>query len=195
MDACCGFLCIKLRPHAQTFFLHKLDETSSNRDQHGFHLCPRRLFPFVHSRNQKKERVDNCECSSSQRYCQRHLPGNFRNQILDEQEIEKRKITIGEKKMSDFLVPREKVSDIASKRPLADLFLETSIIFADIVGEFFCDVFLSLCSLTFCPHNTGFTAWSSARAPCQVFQLLESIFARFDEIASRRGVLKVETVV
>lgn len=40
----------------------------------------------------------------------------------------------------------------------------------------------------------GFTAWSSARDPTQVFILLETIFIAFDEIAVERNVFKVETV-
>eukprot|EP00980_Cylindrotheca_fusiformis_P013992 scaffold3650_cov76-Cylindrotheca_fusiformis.AAC.4 len=57
--------------------------------------------------------------------------------------------------------------------PLADLFPETTIIFADIVG---------------------FTAWASAREPAQVFILLETIYGAFDKHAYRRSVFKVETV-
>jgi class 3 adenylate cyclase len=40
----------------------------------------------------------------------------------------------------------------------------------------------------------GFTAWSSVREPSQVFTLLETIYAAFDRVASRRRVFKVETV-
>lgn len=40
----------------------------------------------------------------------------------------------------------------------------------------------------------GFTAWSSVRKPFQVFMLLETIFAAFDELAQARRVFKVETV-
>ena len=58
-------------------------------------------------------------------------------------------------------------------RPIADLFPETTILFADIAG---------------------FTAWSSAREPCQVFTLLEKIYGAFDRIAMKRNVFKVETV-
>lgn len=57
--------------------------------------------------------------------------------------------------------------------PLADLFPNTTIVFADIVG---------------------FTAWSSAREPQQVFRLLESLYMAFDKIAYRHGVFKIETV-
>ena len=56
---------------------------------------------------------------------------------------------------------------------MADLFPNTTIIFADIVG---------------------FTAWSSAREPQQVFTLLETIYAAFDRVAYRHNVFKVETV-
>jgi class 3 adenylate cyclase len=58
-------------------------------------------------------------------------------------------------------------------KPIADLFPETTLMFADMVG---------------------FTAWSSVREPCQVFTLLETVYHAFDEIAKRRGVFKVETV-
>jgi len=58
-------------------------------------------------------------------------------------------------------------------KPIADLFPNTTVVFADIVG---------------------FTAWSSVREPCQVFTLLETVYHAFDEIAKRRRVFKVETV-
>lgn len=40
----------------------------------------------------------------------------------------------------------------------------------------------------------GFTAWSSEREPSQVFVLLETLYQKFDTIASRLGVFKVETI-
>jgi class 3 adenylate cyclase len=58
-------------------------------------------------------------------------------------------------------------------RPIAEYFPHTTVMFADI---------------------SGFTAWSSTREPFQVFQLLETLYGAFDEIADRRGVFKVETV-
>eukprot|EP00980_Cylindrotheca_fusiformis_P000969 scaffold265_cov131-Cylindrotheca_fusiformis.AAC.4 len=57
--------------------------------------------------------------------------------------------------------------------PLADLFPNTSIVFADMAG---------------------FTAWSSAREPQQVFILLENIYGALDQIANRLAIFKVETV-
>ncbi|KAL7571614.1 hypothetical protein ACA910_011154 [Epithemia clementina (nom. ined.)] len=62
---------------------------------------------------------------------------------------------------------------LLSSKPIADLFTDTTVIFADICG---------------------FTAWSSVREPSQVFTLLETIYRAFDLIAKRRGVFKVETV-
>lgn len=79
-------------------------------------------------------------------------------------------------------VQQEDVSQSAKKlgvygnqenKPIADLFPEATIMFADIVG---------------------FTAWSSTREPSQVFTLLETIYSDFDEIARRRKVFKVETI-
>ena len=72
----------------------------------------------------------------------------------------------GAKKLSSGM------DDIGGK-PLADLFLETTVVFADIAG---------------------FTAWSSTREPSQVFTLLETLYQSFDKIAKRRRIYKVETV-
>lgn len=65
------------------------------------------------------------------------------------------------------------ITNIFKTKPIADLFPETTIMFADLVG---------------------FTAWSSTREPAQVFTLLETIYHAFDDIARRRRVFKVETV-
>mmetsp|Transcript_10346 Transcript_10346/g.22776 ORF Transcript_10346/g.22776 Transcript_10346/m.22776 type:complete len:1195 (-) Transcript_10346:89-3673(-) len=62
---------------------------------------------------------------------------------------------------------------VYGSKPIADIFPDTTIMFADIVG---------------------FTAWSSTREPSQVFTLLENIYKSFDDIATRRRVFKVETV-
>lgn len=58
-------------------------------------------------------------------------------------------------------------------QPIADLFPNCSVLFADIAG---------------------FTAWSSTRDPEQVFILLQTIYQAFDGIAKRRKVFKVETI-
>mmetsp|Transcript_20032 Transcript_20032/g.35262 ORF Transcript_20032/g.35262 Transcript_20032/m.35262 type:complete len:1107 (-) Transcript_20032:235-3555(-) len=56
---------------------------------------------------------------------------------------------------------------------IASFFPATTVMFADI---------------------SGFTAWASTREPAQVFQLLETIYGAFDEIARRKQIFKVETV-
>lgn len=56
-------------------------------------------------------------------------------------------------------------------RPIADLFTDCTVMFADIAN---------------------FTAWSSVREPGQVFTLLETLYGAFDQIAAKRGVFKVE---
>ena len=56
---------------------------------------------------------------------------------------------------------------------LPDLFLNSSIMVADVIG---------------------FAAWSSAREPHQVFKLLETLYETFDTIADKHDVFKVETV-
>jgi class 3 adenylate cyclase len=58
-------------------------------------------------------------------------------------------------------------------KPMADLFMDTTVLFADIAG---------------------FTAWASTREPSQVFMLLESLYYQFDKTAQKRGIFKVETI-
>jgi class 3 adenylate cyclase len=58
-------------------------------------------------------------------------------------------------------------------KPIADLFLDTSIMFADIVG---------------------FTNWSTQRSPNEVFRLLERLFWEFDELAAMHNVFKLGTI-
>jgi hypothetical protein len=67
----------------------------------------------------------------------------------------------------------ESEAGLLSGTPIAELYPDTTVLFADIVG---------------------FTAWSSTRTPTQVFQLLENLYAGFDEIAKKRGIFKVETI-
>ena len=58
-------------------------------------------------------------------------------------------------------------------KPIADLFPQCTVLFADIAG---------------------FTAWSSEREPEQVFTLLQTIFQSFDHTAKKRDIFKVETI-
>jgi Adenylate and Guanylate cyclase catalytic domain len=70
-----------------------------------------------------------------------------------------------------FLTSEQSDVGVSNHPPtLAQLYPETTVMFADLVG---------------------FTAWSSLRAPEQVFRLLEAIYSSFDEMANRRRVFKV----
>jgi Adenylate and Guanylate cyclase catalytic domain len=62
---------------------------------------------------------------------------------------------------------------IFKSKPIADLYPNATVMYADIAG---------------------FTAWSSIREPCQVFTLLEALFRQYDILAKRRRIFKVETI-
>lgn len=67
---------------------------------------------------------------------------------------------------------------------IADLYPETTILFADIAGKFrpIQDQYMKRSMLTKVSlYDAGFTAWSSMQEPKQVFILLETIFKTFDE--------------
>ena len=67
----------------------------------------------------------------------------------------------------------EEGPEMYASAPVADLFPDCTILEADIAG---------------------FTAWSSTREPAMVFELLETLYAAFDDVAERRRVFKVETI-
>ena len=62
---------------------------------------------------------------------------------------------------------------IQSTPPIADLFHNTTIMFADMVS---------------------FTEWSSKHSPEDVFYLLETLFLEFDKVAERMNVFKLGTI-
>ncbi len=77
-------------------------------------------------------------------------------------------------RLKDFLKQTSQLClDDAATEPIADLFPQTTVMFADIAG---------------------FTAWSSEREPAQVFMLLESLYRAFDDVASEMGVFKLDTI-
>jgi class 3 adenylate cyclase len=67
----------------------------------------------------------------------------------------------------------DQVSARIAGGPIAKLYPETTVMFADI---------------------KGFTEWSASREPTQVFHLLETLYGAFDQLARRYGVFKVETI-
>jgi class 3 adenylate cyclase len=120
------------------------------------------------------------------------FPKNIRDRLFAEKKKEEDKMASQKKsllglggnkaRLSNFLTEardlntEEDADDddfMYTTKPIADLFPETTILFADI---------------------SGFTAWSSTREPSQVFVLLETIYKAFDDIAKRRRVFKVETI-
>jgi class 3 adenylate cyclase/hemoglobin-like flavoprotein len=108
------------------------------------------------------------------------FPSNVRDRILkdaEEQVIKKettKKLgTTGKSQLKSYLDGTGQKGEDDGSKPIADLFPHCTVMFGDIAG---------------------FTAWSSIREPCQVFQLLETLYNAFDEIAMRRRVYKVETI-
>ena len=76
--------------------------------------------------------------------------------------------------IQNYLVNADPKLDAAPEatpsKPIADLFENCTVLFADIVG---------------------FTSWSSERDPRDIFYLLETIYGAFDKLASKRRVFKV----
>ena len=81
-----------------------------------------------------------------------------------------RRLLSGSKIMKDF---SDRHFSSTKRKPMADLFPDTTVLFADIVG---------------------FEAWSSQREPTQCLTLLETIYDAFDKEARLQGVFKVEAV-
>lgn len=107
------------------------------------------------------------------------FPSNVRDRLFaeaKEQEAQGNRWLAPKSGLKNFLTEGEAKTDddmMFKSKPIADLFPETSIMFADLVG---------------------FTAWSSVREPSQVFTLLETVYHAFDMIAKQRRIFKVETV-
>jgi Adenylate and Guanylate cyclase catalytic domain len=96
---------------------------------------------------------------------------------------------------SQALVPEAGTSQLGA--PIAELYPDTTVLFADIAG--FTASIVSF-RLLVC-HEIYLTsffallqAWSSVRSPTQVFFLLETVYGAFDTIAKQHGVFKVETI-
>jgi Adenylate and Guanylate cyclase catalytic domain len=107
-------------------------------------------------------RVGGSRASSNQQKKKTAIPHNFNSAV-----------SVRLRSFLDSSPSSHLASDFWGTDPIADLFPETTILFADI---------------------SGFTAWSSEREPQQIFLLLETLYQAFDQIASRLGVFKVETI-
>ena len=97
---------------------------------------------------------------------------------------------------------------VYGSKPIADLFPDSTVLF----GTYFCRITIIftyfvvtiLICFSYMPNPrsyilkiffltgdlVGFTSWSSAREPAQVFTLLETLFHAFDKAARKYGVFK-----
>jgi Adenylate and Guanylate cyclase catalytic domain len=98
------------------------------------------------------------------------FPKNITNRLLESGIGCSNKSLTGKSRLKSFL---SDFQDNQGLQPIADLILETTVLFADIAG---------------------FTAWSSTRDPTHVFTLLQSLYQGFDQIAHKEKVFKVETI-
>ena len=123
------------------------------------------------------------------------FPAEYKEKLMQEQEVKHRmeaeKAKAKSKTTSEFAKsfmlggPQHVASDAfqaeqnaltttsVPQAHIAQLYPECTILFMDIAG---------------------FTSWSSTREPSQVFELLQTIFGRFDAVAKRRRVYKIETI-
>jgi class 3 adenylate cyclase len=93
------------------------------------------------------------------------FPENVRGRMFRKEKEPMRKINV--------FLNQEAPAESQGSPPIADLFPDSTVMFADIAG---------------------FTAWSSSREPTQVCTLLEAVYAKFDKLAHRLKVFKVETI-
>jgi hypothetical protein len=139
---------------------------------------------FVRQRQQKVNRV----AVKSNAIVTSLFPAQVRNKLFED---DKNETSAKDRKANPFKranagrVPGEDCGDdmmssmnggggyVEGSAPIADLFPSATVLFMDIAG---------------------FTSWSSAREPTQVFVLLETLYHCFDKIAKYRRVFKVETI-
>jgi class 3 adenylate cyclase len=110
------------------------------------------------------------------------FPSNVRDRLIQDAESQvarNKSLKKAHKSMNDFPLNKPASMNLLTSegifgsKPIADFFSEVTVMFGDLAG---------------------FTAWSSARDPTQVFTLLEVIYHSFDSIAKKRKVFKLETV-
>ncbi|KAL3914239.1 MAG: hypothetical protein SGARI_000229 [Bacillariaceae sp.] len=144
---------------------------------------------------QRRQREATLEMARSNAIVSSLFPAEIRDRLLAEEDNKKKSTKDSDKglnpgtqkfRLQNFMDEEAEAAEqntkaaakkldgvILDSKPIADLFPNTTVLFADIAG---------------------FTAWSSVREPSQVFTLLETVYKAFDKIAKRRKVFKVETV-
>jgi len=127
----------------------------------------------IHTRQRRIAR----DASKSQKILEMLYPKNVRARLFGHRDDgDSLNISGAKRQLKNFVgnISQLEASDMLdSSKPIADLFMDATVLFADI---------------------SGFTSWSSVREPTQVFTLLESVYCAFDHIAKKRKVFKVETV-
>lgn len=147
---CCGFLLFDARVFSRQ---RQLMETANKQNAIVSSLFPKSI---------QKQLMEDMAAEEANKKSNKSGTAHLRSYLMEEAIDTKHSKHIN-----------EEISSGLMSKPIADLFPETTIMFADIAG---------------------FTAWSSVREPSQVFTLLESIYKDFDSIAKRRRVFKVEVV-
>lgn len=128
------------------------------------------LFLMYDWLNRRRQQQSDARADKAEAIVENLFPGNVHRRLMAEESIKPKGTR---DKTENCMDEGQGEGLLPSARPLAELFPEATVMFADIAG---------------------FTAWSSIREPSQVFLLLETIFQAFDKIAQRRRVFKVETV-
>jgi Adenylate and Guanylate cyclase catalytic domain len=102
------------------------------------------------------------------------FPSTVRDQLYETQ-AESDNVTRRQRRFSvaSSTLSGEHDNERINASPIAQLYDDTTVIFMDIVG---------------------FTHWSSTRQPTEVFQLLETLYAKFDALAKVQRVFKIETI-
>lgn len=128
----------------------------------------------------KVERRQNRVVSTAQRssaLLSSLFPSTVRDQLYQTQQSENQKVKEHTWSLpspfTDSAVQPSQLTDQPNASPIAQLYTDTTVIFMDIVG---------------------FTHWSSTRQPSAVFQLLETVYGKFDSLAKVHGVFKIETI-
>ena len=115
----------------------------------------------------RRQRIVHNRAKASTAIVSSLFPEKVAKQLYEEREVKQQKEVNLKSFMDDFF------GEVRSSNPIADLYPATSILFADLAG---------------------FTKWSAAHTPADVFTMLEAFYSSFDELANKRGVFKVETV-
>ena len=107
------------------------------------------------------------------------FPKGFRDRLVQQQSQSGTNLVAPKHGIKSFLeAPKSGSGD--NSTPLAELFLNTTVMFADVSGEYIVKKSdqrrIILRTETNICKIAGFTAWSSVRSPAQVFTLLETIY-------------------